>query len=279
MPSIIRTKRSSTPGAVPAVGALADGELAVNTADGKLYVKIGSGAGATVVCIGTVTSAAAAAILALADLDAIKAALGIVAPPVPYLASGFELFTASGTFNAPAGFTQAFAIVIGGGGGGAGWDNTAGSSPGGFGGVAAGIVAISGAMTVTVGGGGTGTNANADGTDGGGSSFATLTATGGVRGRNNGVAPSGQAGTGSGGVFLSDAGNALLNDLLTYPNRPDALPVRNQSVQRANAAGSTAPVPYTFGGTVKPGARGLGETSSSGNNATGGVGGAVFIFW
>ena len=39
MPNTIQLKRSSTASAVPASGSLSAGELAVNTADGKLYLK------------------------------------------------------------------------------------------------------------------------------------------------------------------------------------------------------------------------------------------------
>lgn len=49
MANTIQLKRSSTAGAVPSAGSLAAGELAVNTADGKLYTKKDDG---TVVAIG-----------------------------------------------------------------------------------------------------------------------------------------------------------------------------------------------------------------------------------
>lgn len=39
MPNTIQLKRSSTASAVPSSGSLVAGELAVNTADGKLYLK------------------------------------------------------------------------------------------------------------------------------------------------------------------------------------------------------------------------------------------------
>ena len=39
----IQLYRSATPGSVPAAGNLADGELAVNTADQKLFCKNSSG--------------------------------------------------------------------------------------------------------------------------------------------------------------------------------------------------------------------------------------------
>jgi hypothetical protein len=49
MANTIRHKRSSTTGATPAAGSLVTGELAVNTADGKLFTKKDNG---TVVEIG-----------------------------------------------------------------------------------------------------------------------------------------------------------------------------------------------------------------------------------
>lgn len=43
MPLTFRLKRSSTPGATPAAGSLSAGELAVNTADGVVYLKKDNG--------------------------------------------------------------------------------------------------------------------------------------------------------------------------------------------------------------------------------------------
>lgn len=43
MPNTIRHKQSSTPGATPSAGSLSAGELAVNTADGVVYLKLDSG--------------------------------------------------------------------------------------------------------------------------------------------------------------------------------------------------------------------------------------------
>jgi hypothetical protein len=49
MANTIRHKRSTTTGATPAAGSLVTGELAINTADGKLFTKKDDG---TVVEIG-----------------------------------------------------------------------------------------------------------------------------------------------------------------------------------------------------------------------------------
>jgi hypothetical protein len=61
MVNTIRHKRSSTAGATPAAGSLVTGELALNTADGKLFTKkdngtiveIGGSAGGTTIYAGT----------------------------------------------------------------------------------------------------------------------------------------------------------------------------------------------------------------------------------
>lgn len=42
MASILKPKKSSTPGAVPTTANLADGEMAVNTADRALYLRVGA---------------------------------------------------------------------------------------------------------------------------------------------------------------------------------------------------------------------------------------------
>lgn len=39
MGTVVQFKRSTTTGAVPSAGALAEGELAINSADGKLFLK------------------------------------------------------------------------------------------------------------------------------------------------------------------------------------------------------------------------------------------------
>ena len=43
MPNPIVPKKSSTPGAVPTAGQLLTGEIAANTADGKLFIKKSDG--------------------------------------------------------------------------------------------------------------------------------------------------------------------------------------------------------------------------------------------
>jgi hypothetical protein len=67
----------------------------------------------------------------------------------------------------------------------------------------------------------------------------------------------------------------LLNDAIL----DEALTVIIQSPIRANATSSTAAVAYSFAGNFVPGARGTGESNPPGNDATGGVGGAVIFIY
>lgn len=187
-----------------------------------------------------------------------------------------QLFTASGTFNTPAGVTQVYAVVAGAGGGGAGWNTTAGGL-GGYGGVAAGLVSVSGAMTVTVGVGGTGGVNTGSGTAGGTSSFGPLSATGGGGGSLNGVA--GADGVGSGGLLSTNAGTSGFEAALSVPVNFSFLQVFGQSL-RSDSTTQPATV-YALSGGGKPGSSGRGATGSTStiNTGDGGTGGAVFIFW
>lgn len=191
-----------------------------------------------------------------------------------------QLFTASGTFNTPAGVTQVYAVVAAAGGGGSGY-NSGGSAAGqygGFGGLAVGIISVSGAMAVTVGTGGTGGATGASGTAGGTSSFGTLSATGGGGGTTTVI---GANGVGSGGTFNTNigAGTAFQSAL--------AVPVTSAflqtSLQEDTSALTTVatPVAYSLTGVGRPGARGAPGNVSTlpGNIGDGGTGGAVFIFW
>lgn len=181
----------------------------------------------------------------------------------------YQLFTASGTFTTPAGVSSAYAVVVGGGGGG-GSAPVSGSGPnGGNGGVAGGVVTVSGSMAVTVGAGGNGSNTTV-GSTGGTSTFSTLTATGGGPGTN---------GVGSGTGLL--ATNLVSAVLAVHPNAlaSGTLIVDSQQESRPNATSSTTALVYSLAGTYRPGANGTGESSQISSNATGGVGGAVFVFY
>ena len=70
MPNTIRLKRSATAGKIPLASDLQLGELALNTNDGKLYLKKDNGA-ASIVEVGPVTSVAGrtgAVTLGVADI-------------------------------------------------------------------------------------------------------------------------------------------------------------------------------------------------------------------
>ena len=63
MPNTLRHKRSTAPGGVPTTAALSLGELAINTYDGKLYLKKNVSGSETVVEVGAITSGGVTAAL------------------------------------------------------------------------------------------------------------------------------------------------------------------------------------------------------------------------
>lgn len=202
-----------------------------------------------------------------------------VLSPYPY--KNATLFTSSGSWTVPTGITKAFVLVVGGGGGGAG--NNSSTTPNGNGGIGgagyATLTGLSGTITVTIGAGGAGTNSTANGSAGGSSTFSTVTATGGAGGVSSGA--SGADGTATGADFTTVA-FGYLSYMFGYaiPNSTCFSIMKDQNGGRANASSSTAALPYTAGnaGALAAGARGSGETTNS-SNATGGVGGAVLIFY
>jgi hypothetical protein len=197
----------------------------------------------------------------------------------PY--KNFQLFTASGTWTRPAGVTGVFAIVVGGGGGGGGGGSQPGGN-GGRGGIGANLLTVSGNVTVTVGAGGAGTNTTStNGSAGGTSSFSTISATGGGGGGFGSSNPGGTGGNGSssGATIRSyDLGDSLLYFAAPAPNLLTAFGVDTSTV-RGRAGSATAAIAYSLGGGLSWGAAGSGEGNSTANNASGGVGGAVLVFW
>lgn len=186
-----------------------------------------------------------------------------------------QIFSSSGSFVTPAGVTEAFAYVVGGGGGGGGTSTTTGGGDGGVGGLALGVLAVSGTMTVTVGAGGAGTNSSAVGGAGGASSFGTFSATGGdggATGASGGAA--GANGAGTGGLNAGTSVNSALGSVGFVANL-DVLKAFAKFGR--NTSASTAAVAFDINGIFAPGGNGRGEGASSLASAAGGVGGVVII--
>jgi len=96
----------------------------------------------------------------------------------------YEIFTSSGTWNKPSGVEIAYAFLVGGGGSGA--RNTSGNAGGGGGGeciFGMAFVKDQSSYTVTIGAGGAERTTNGSGYGGGNTTFANLTANGGVGGQ------------------------------------------------------------------------------------------------
>jgi hypothetical protein len=176
-----------------------------------------------------------------------------------------EFFASSGSWTCPAGVEKVFITVIGGGAGGSGNTPIGGSgSNGGSGGMGAGLVTVSpgSTYTITIGSGGAGTNTeSAAGGSGGSSSFGSnITATGGSSGATNGTCTSADA-----NIYK---GNRRTNGIFLYGS--------SGTVPRG--AGTTAIV-WNQNSVYFPGSGGSGELSTSSNNATGGVSGAVILWY
>lgn len=171
----------------------------------------------------------------------------------------------SGTFTPPAGVTSVRYLVVGGGGGGGGITNVnaAGAGGGGAGGYRAGTgftVTPGTPYSITVGVGGTGavcgTSCTA-GTNGGSSTFATITAAGGGRGGFLGDSVGAAGGSGGGGRLGSSGGAG---------NTPSTTP--SQGNNGGSGDGATATTAGAGGGG------GASATGANGSGNVGGVGGA-----
>lgn len=195
---------------------------------------------------------------------------------------GTQTFTSSGTFTVPAGVSLIKVTVVGGGGGGGGGYqasnySNAGGGTGGGGGVAVGYVSVTpgSTHTVTIGAGGAGTNSWSNGSAGGTSSFGSvLSATGGGGGLRAAPFSCGEnscASTGGNGSVGGGSGSA---------RNTVSIPVSWSQYTRSRGGGKTAGIEYSIGFTDGgAGAGGQGESNADGNNAAGGVGGAVLVEW
>ena len=182
-----------------------------------------------------------------------------------------EIFTASGTFNAP--FTGNYKVTVtGGGGSGAGFYGRA-MGGGGAGGTAIEIVVLTkgDAVTVTIGAGGTGASTGASGNGGGTSSFVSYCdATGGSAGTGS-AASSGNLGGGTGGVGSG-------GDINIHGGRGgDGYNSGAGGTSYAGAGGCS----YFGGGTFNStdGAYGAGSDAGTATVSADGADGVVIVEW
>lgn len=189
------------------------------------------------------------------SLDAIKKVGSSNINWIDELGYRIEAFTSNGIFSVPAGVTKVDVLVVGGGGGGGRRASPNASGGGGAGGVVFETgkdVTPGGIISVTVGSGGTGGDAGGiAATDGGISSFGTITASGGGRGGQN------DTGLYDGGAGASGGGAATTG---VYGG------VGSQG--NNGGAGQSA----AGGGAGGGGAGGAGVNASGINGASGGVG-------
>jgi len=198
--------------------------------------------------------------------------------------SGFQVFTASGSYAAPSGVDKILVTVVGAGGGGGGGDSDQGANGyGGGGGAGATIyrhlfkVTAGNSYTVTIGTGGTaGTSGptGSNGTAGTSSSFAgdtkptnyTVTAAGGSGG--GGAA----AGLGAGGAGA--AGNTTLNASGASRSSPYAYAGGNGGTPSGGGPGGAGGSTYLTLGSLGNISDGTRSTDVPGVHGTGGGGGA-----
>ncbi len=191
-----------------------------------------------------------------------------------------DIIASSQSWVVPAGVGKIFAVVFGGGGGGGHSYTTQNSLPGGKGGMAMGeITTTPGAsITITVGAGGDcATSYTTYGGNGGTTTIETISATGGEGSKYNNY--QGASGIGSGDIVNKGVDVNFIFGMVasSFSMLMKMADFNGQATIRANAASSTAAIAYSSTGDFVPGARGYGELA--GENGTGGVGGAVFIFY
>ena len=212
----IKPKRTSTPSKVPTTSDLSDGELAVNTADQKIYVRDGM------------------SIVEVASVGGGGGGSGMVLKQ--------QVFTSSGTFTLPSTALPLISYLVRGGGGAGGGvgpsggtATTASAGGGGGGGYREGMVNMTPgtSVAVLVGAGGVGSAAGG-GTSGGTSSIAGVVECRGGAGGAAGLTPdaAGQGGASGDGVLP-----LVANAALGY------VPFRSTSGQQGsiNSAAASAP--------------------------------------
>lgn len=182
------------------------------------------------------------------------------------------IITASGTWTSPNKVKFIKVWLFGGGGGGG---TGAVSQPAVYGGNGGNGCILSEIVpnttySVTVGAGGTGANAGAGGT-GGSTIFLGCTATGGTGSTIS--ASTLVNGTPGSFTFVSSSTNVT-----NYQNENwDAFLYTAPRASELQITGTTTPSTFSYSGSVFAGSGGRSEIGSSGNNASGGMGGAVII--
>lgn len=200
--------------------------------------------------------------------------------------SNIVRFTTSGSWTVPAGVTKVLIVAFGGGGGGGG-NAGGGGGPGYKGGKGGRVVGFSivtpGAnLAYTVGLGGNGTNSdNATGGTGNSTSFQGVTALGGGGGVT--YESPGSDGGSTGGVANTPTDQQIAYHIALLskgdPLQLPALLATKTTLMRSNATSSTAGIAWDPESSYYPGAAGAGETSRSASNATGGIGGALYLIY
>ena len=250
MANTVKLKRSSVSGKVPLTTDLELGELAVNTFDGKLYLKKDNGT-QSIVEIGAGGGGTGGGF------------------------SNMEIITSSTTWNVPSGITKAKITVIGAGGGGSGnkTDRSSMGAFGGNGGVAIGILTgLSGSYSITVGTGGTGGSGGSGtstGTAGGNSSFGTAISATGGGGASGDTAGTHGTGTVSSGTVIRQSARGL----------PAPYEVSGVAKNGTLNGGAAAPSAYSVSDIFGAGLGGASSLAISGTAYTGGggIGGVVII--
>jgi hypothetical protein len=176
------------------------------------------------------------------------------------VSSNIQIFISDGTFTVPAGITKVYLSMVGGGGGGGGLEG--GGGGGGESLVNFPLTVTPGAsLTVTIGAGGTGgTAGGGNGTNGGSTSFDSISVAGGSLGTGN----SGTGGSGGGGVSRNASGVTGGTRGLGGGNGADK--------PGAGAGGGGGGTFFGHGGTGGSGA--AGGTPVANTGAGGGGGGA-----
>ena len=199
----------------------------------------------------------------------------------------FSLFTASGTFNAPADAGAAVVLYTGGGGGGAKDATFGGPGNGGDAGIGIKFIDLtpSSANAIVIGAGGNGVSANyAYGTSGGSTTCFGLTATGGAGGTYGVDGADGTAAS----VFPTDRYNlGTAYNAVDASNPDDKDLITTLQAQSPANTTTVAAVVYVEANDLQAGrggVKGQRRTTNDGTvtentNSTGGVGGFVAIWY